>query len=91
MRTYKRILKQVPDSIICDVCGTNCTSQSFGTECAFIDAVWGYGSRSDGAKFEIHLCENCFYITISYLRNLRSQHIDIPTKDPFNGTTYIGS
>lgn len=84
MRTYKRILKQVPDSIICDVCGSNCTYDNCGTECAFLDALWGYCSKQDGTKYEIHLCENCFMATIDYLRNLRSQYIGVPNKDPLN-------
>lgn len=69
MRTYKKQYRQVPDKIICDVCGSNCTDDNCGTECAFIDALWGYCSKKDGSKFDIQICEVCFDSTIEYLRN----------------------
>lgn len=90
MKTYKKKLVETVDHILCDVCGKTCTDDLYNDhENATIEAVWGYNSRSDGDKYEIHLCENCFYITISFLRNQRSQHIPAPKNDPFNGSKYI--
>lgn len=86
MKTYKTVKVKKVDHIICDVCGKICTDDFYhGQENATLEAVWGYNSRSDGTKFEIHLCENCFYDTISFLRNQRSQYIPVPEQDPFIG------
>ena len=89
MRTYKNKTVKVLDQTLCDVCGKTCTDDFYHNhENATLEAVWGYDSGSDGTKYDIHLCENCFYITLSFLRNQRSQHIPAPTKDPFNGEGY---
>lgn len=86
MKTFKKKTVKVLDQTICDVCGKTCTDDFYNNhENATLEATWGYNSRSDGTKFEIHLCENCFYITISFLRNQRSQYIPVPEKDPFEG------
>lgn len=90
MRTYKQVLKQVPDNIFCDVCGMNCTYHPWGTECGFLDASWGYNSQKDESKYDIHLCEKCFDNTIDFLRQMRSQYPSVISniqhnKDPFDG------
>ena len=34
-----------------------------------LQAHWGYGSvRHDGERYEVHLCEDCFFTTLAYLR-----------------------
>ena len=85
MRTYKREYRKVPDKILCDVCGNCCTTDNVGTECAFIDAAWGYGSKKDGSRYDIHLCENCFDDTLEYLRNRRNFFNYRPKEDGLNG------
>jgi hypothetical protein len=61
---------QVVD-ILCDVCGSSTTTtigtQEFGT----LAARWGYGSQHDGAQYQVHLCETCFF---EALANLRQAH-----------------
>ena len=39
----------------------------FGT----LAARWGYGSQHDGAQYQVHLCETCFF---EALANLRQAH-----------------
>lgn len=85
MKTYKKAYRKVEDKTFCDICGECCTLEQFGTECATLEALWGYASKQDGSKYEIHLCEDCFMITISFLRNQRSKYISTPSPDPFCG------
>lgn len=51
---------QVVD-ILCDVCGAS-TTKSLGTqEFGTLEACWGYGSQHDGERYQVHLCEGCFF------------------------------
>ncbi|GJA20712.1 MULTISPECIES: hypothetical protein [Aeromonas] len=53
--------------ILCDVCGCS-TTTSFGT----LEAHWGHSSvRHDGERYQVHLCEDCFF---QALANLRQDH-----------------
>jgi hypothetical protein len=36
-----------------------------------LTAHWGYGSKHDGERYEVHLCEQCFFSTLSTLRRQR--------------------
>ncbi|WP_368192152.1 hypothetical protein [Aeromonas sp. s8] len=61
---------QVVD-ILCDVCGAS-TTKSLGTqEFGTLEACWGYGSQHDGERYQVHLCEGCFF---GVLANLRQEH-----------------
>ena len=48
-------LKQVEvvTDVVCDVCNQS-TKLEFGN----LSAHWGYGSKHDGEKYELQLCEN---------------------------------
>lgn len=51
----------------------------------------GYGSIHDGMEYDIDLCENCFYDTVKFLKDKRSEirpasSIKI---DPLDGESYI--
>lgn len=49
----------------------------FGT----LRASWGYGSTHDGERYEVHLCEPCFFRTISGLRRERMVNTMFSDKD----------
>lgn len=92
MKTYKNKTVKVVDQIICDICGKVCTDDNYMSEYGILEAAWGYNSRSDGTKYEIHICENCFYDTISWMKNKRSEYIPVYSEiknDPLNGDRYI--
>lgn len=36
-----------------------------------LTAHWGYGSKHDGERYEVHLCEECFFTTLLTLRRQR--------------------
>lgn len=68
-KTYK---KDIIKDVLCDVCGKSCCkfieNKLITTESASIIADWGYYSDSDGKKYNIEICENCFYDVIAHLK-----------------------
>lgn len=89
MKTYKNKTIKVIDQVICDVCGKVCTDDRYQSEYGTLEAIWGYHSRNDGTKYEIQLCENCFYDTISWMKNKRNEYVPIPQNDPLAGEIYL--
>lgn len=89
MKTYKIVKKKVLDKTYCDICGSCCTDENCGDEYATLEALWGYSSRKDGSKYEIHLCENCFDETIQEMKNKRQSYLgcfNYPhDEDPLSG------
>lgn len=56
--------------VVCDVC--LCTTQiADGLEFATLQARWGYGTQHDGERYELHLCESCFFRTLGYMKDER--------------------
>ncbi|RZG45322.1 hypothetical protein EXU28_11970 [Acinetobacter wuhouensis] len=37
----------------------------------YLLAHWGYGSRHDGEKYELQLCEKCFFYALETLKKKR--------------------
>lgn len=79
---------QVVD-ILCDVCGSSTTTtigtQEFGT----LAARWGYGSQHDGAQYQVHLCETCFFEALANLRQAhRSQNMLAEDYQPADPDTF---
>jgi len=84
MKIEKTKKVKTVDEIICDICGCSCKDINCGNEYAFLMADWGYASKKDGAKYDIHFCENCFDETIRFLKNKRtSQHKPDPLEPNF--------
>jgi hypothetical protein len=57
--------------VLCDACSSSTRSESGGLQYASLQAHWGYGTRHDGERYELHLCEDCFFKTIAYLKQER--------------------
>lgn len=55
----------------CDVCDCSTHLESGNLEYGVLHAHWGYGAQHDGERYEIHLCESCFFNTIAYLKQER--------------------
>ncbi|MDO6842084.1 hypothetical protein Q4602_21615 [Paraglaciecola chathamensis] len=52
---------------LCDVCNESVQIDVNGykyEECAELIAEWGYGSREDGNKYQIDLCQDCFKVAL---------------------------
>jgi stress-induced morphogen len=59
------------NDVLCDVCSESTRFEGYGTQFGVLHARWGYGSRHDGERYEVHLCESCFFRTLSGLRRDR--------------------
>lgn len=59
------------NDVLCDVCSESTHAEGYGTQLGVLRASWGYGSRHDGERYEVRLCENCFFRTLSGLRRDR--------------------
>lgn len=57
--------------ITCDVCCQSTRVEGYGLQFGTLQAHWGYGSKHDGERYEVHLCEPCFFLTLSTLRRER--------------------
>jgi hypothetical protein len=89
MKTYKKEYRKVEDKVYCDLCGHNCFVDNFGSEYATLEAAWGYGSKYDGTKFDIHLCENCFDETLHFFRQKRKDVLG-PFTYPYDNDPFVG-
>lgn len=89
MKTYKKVTKTVEDCVYCDICSKNCSIDNFDNEYATLEALWGYGSKRDGEKFDIQICENCFNDVLNWMKNKRQEYLSPFTyphdKDPLKG------
>ena len=59
------------NDVLCDACSESTRVEGYGTQFGVLRANWGYGSRNDGERYEVHLCERCFFRTLSGLRRER--------------------
>lgn len=57
--------------VTCDVCGCPTRRAAGGYQYGTLQAHWGYGSEHDGQRFEVHLCEHCFFQTLAYMKQER--------------------
>lgn len=85
--TVKHVVTQPAETdvdITCDVCGQSTRVEGYGQQFGTLQAHWGYGSKQDGERYEVHLCESCFFSTLSHLRRERMVN---PLFDEQPGTT----
>ena len=59
------------NDVLCDVCSESTRISGYSMQFGVLHASWGYGSRHDGERYEVHLCECCFFRTLSGLRRER--------------------
>lgn len=57
--------------VLCDVCGRNTRIPGYGLQFGTLQAAWGYGSRHDGERYRVQLCEFCFFQALANLRQER--------------------
>lgn len=55
----------------CDICGTSTRIEEHGCQFGTLQAHWGYGTLHDGERYEIHLCERCFFQILANLKEQR--------------------
>ena len=57
---------EVMTDVVCDVC-----NQSTKLQFATLSAHWGYSSTHDGERYELQLCEKCFFYALATLKKQR--------------------
>ncbi len=71
-------------AVRCDLCGGETSVSGYGQQFGVLHASWGYGSRHDGERYRVHLCEGCFFQVLLYIKQEREiQHLfnDEPLDD----------
>ena len=71
MKITGRVEVEAVTDVRCDVCGCSTRLESGNLEYGMLQAHWGYGALHDGKRYEVHLCEACFFATIAYLQQER--------------------
>lgn len=57
--------------VICDMCGDSTRTPSGELQFGTMHATWGEGSSHSGEEYELHLCENCFFVQVSTIQRTR--------------------
>lgn len=56
---------------LCDVYGSHTHVPGYGQQFGTLQALWGYGSKHDGERYRVHLCESCYFQVLAVLRQER--------------------
>ena len=94
MRTWKKKTTKVVDDVHCDACGKSTTNYAdVGPDYATLESCWGYGSNDDGTRYNIDLCEKCFFEVLNFIKEKRRKVLgpfNYPyDQDPLNGVEYL--
>ena len=71
MKVTEEKMVTVTIDVLCDVCSSSTTPPGGSAQYGMLTAHWGYGSKHDGERYEVYLCEQCFFSTLSTLRRQR--------------------
>ncbi|MFS8172941.1 hypothetical protein [Vreelandella titanicae] len=71
MKVIEKVTADAVTDVVCDVCLTSTRVADEGLEFATFQAHWGYGTQHDGERYELHLCESCFFSTLAFLKKER--------------------
>ena len=71
MKVTEEKMVTVTMDVLCDVCSSSTTPPGGSAQYGTLTAHWGYGSKHDGERYEVHLCEQCFFSALSALRRQR--------------------
>lgn len=74
----------ITSDVLCDICGNSTTIEGVSAGFGVLSALWEYGSKHDGERYEVHLCEICFFNTLAKLRrdHMTNHLFDEPTDTP---------
>ena len=71
MKISGRVEVEAVIDVHCDVCRCSTRLDTGGLQFATLQAHWGFGTQHDGEQYELHLCENCFFATLAYVKQER--------------------
>ena len=99
MKIHGRVEVETVTDVLCDVCASSALLENGGLQYGCLEARWGYGAKHDGERYEVHLCEYCFFKTIAYLKQERridnifddqvtnsNEHLGLIAKNEFFGS-----
>lgn len=59
------------EAVNCDLCGGDTQIPGYSPQFGLLQAKWGYGSRHDGERYRVQLCEACFFKVLVYIKQER--------------------
>lgn len=71
MKVTGRVEVEAVIDVRCDVCSVSTRLDLGGYQFGTLQAHWGYGSAHNGERYEIHLCEGCFFQALANLKQER--------------------
>jgi hypothetical protein len=71
MKIMGRVESEAVTDVRCDVCDDSTCLENGSFQYGMLQAHWGYGASHDGERYEVHLCERCFFATLAYLKQER--------------------
>ncbi|MDR7285627.1 hypothetical protein J2X84_004476 [Pseudomonas corrugata] len=71
MKIKEKQAVEVVRDILCDVCLDSTRVEGGSLQYGVLQAHWGYGAAHDGERYEIHLCERCFFQAVASLKHER--------------------
>lgn len=71
MEVKQHEIVPVTVDVLCDACSKSTSPAGASPQFGTLSAHWSYGSAHDGERYEVHLCENCFFSTLAGLRRER--------------------
>ena len=74
--------------VLCEVCGCNTRIPGYGLQFGTLQAAWGYGSKHDGERYRVNLCEICFFQALTNLRQERRISRLFDDKQPADDLTF---
>ncbi|RAU48145.1 MULTISPECIES: hypothetical protein [unclassified Pseudomonas] len=103
MKITGKVQIEAVTDVVCDICLLTTTVNGGGFQFGTLQAHWGYGTKHDGERYEVHLCEGCFFQAIANLKEQRRGQImfrndveimeddfGLVTRDDFVGDTVRG-
>ena len=71
MKILGRVEQEAVTDLRCDICDESTRQASGNLQFGTLEAQWGYGTAHDGERYEVHLCERCFFTPLAYLKQER--------------------
>ncbi|WP_095194385.1 hypothetical protein [Pseudomonas sp. Irchel 3A7] len=71
MKIIGRVEADAVTDVVCDVCQCSTRVHAGGLQFGTLHAHWGYGTTHDGERYELQLCEACFFGTLAYIKQER--------------------
>jgi len=85
MKVFSMRTMEIITDVICDLCEKNTNdSSNQAPNYGVLSARWGYASKHDGEKYEVHLCETCFFTLLASAKEIRRSNLMFSeTEEPF--------